>query len=75
MKAGRVSLYAGTGIVLLDSIAGSSNGDAIVLNADYEFPGDGTLTVTVGKVSIEHVYACVCWVERITIPHGECSGD
>jgi hypothetical protein len=49
---GDVTLEAGTGIVLLDSVQGASSSNELVINADYEVAGDGTFTVVTGRTVI-----------------------
>jgi len=44
--AGTLSLIAGAGMVLSDSLTAQAAGNAIVLNSDQESTGDGTLTIT-----------------------------
>ena len=46
---GDVTLQAGCGIVLLDNLQGASSNKQVVINADYEVAGDGTLTIVAGK--------------------------
>jgi hypothetical protein len=48
--AGKLTLQAGSGVVLLDSLRGMNTNKALVINADYDSAGDGTLTVTTLKV-------------------------
>jgi len=47
---GSLTLSAGEGIMLLNSLSGGTPGSPLVLSADYETAGDGTLTLTIGKV-------------------------
>ena len=46
---GALTLTAGDGIVLLTNITSLANGQPLVLNADYESFGDGTLSVVQGR--------------------------
>ena len=47
--AGILTLTAGSGVVLLDSMTSGANGKSLVIDADFESEGDGTLTVWTGK--------------------------
>lgn len=49
VNAGLVTLSAGTGVTILDDMLGAANNKAVVIFADYESAGDGTLTVWTGK--------------------------
>jgi len=44
------TIQAGTGVVILDRLEGVAENATLVINADYEVHGDGTLTVAAGKV-------------------------
>ena len=45
MPAAKLTLVAGSGLVLLDDMTTSSSNSALVLDVDFESEGDGTLTV------------------------------
>ena len=47
---GQLWLYAGCGIVIHERLTGEVPGQKFVLNADYDSFGDGTLTLSSGKV-------------------------
>ena len=49
IQGGALTLRAGSGIVLEDSMTGGSSGQQLVLNADSDSNGDGTLTVSATK--------------------------
>ena len=44
-----LSLQAGSGIVIQDSMATTSTGKLLVMDADFESYGDGSFTVVNGK--------------------------
>jgi len=50
VSEGALTLAAGSGIVIQDSLNGQNSGNAIVIDADFESAGDGTLTVQAGKM-------------------------
>jgi hypothetical protein len=50
--AGALTLQAGTGIVILNSIAITATGKSLTIAADYESGGDGTLTIGAGKTLV-----------------------
>ena len=45
VPAGKLTLNAGTGVTILDNVLCRTAGSPLVINADYEVHGDGTLTV------------------------------
>ena len=47
--AGAITLKAGTGVVLQDSMRSKATEKLVTINADFETAGDGTLTITSGK--------------------------
>ena len=47
---GTISLLAGSGIQILNNFGNKKAGSSLLLNADYESEGDGTLTVAVGSI-------------------------
>jgi hypothetical protein len=47
--AGKLTLRAGTGIVILDNMSGAASAKALVMHSDFESAGDGVLTVWTGK--------------------------
>ena len=49
MPAAKLTLVAGSGLVLLDDMTTSSSNSALVMDVDFESEGDGTLTVWAGK--------------------------
>merc|ERR1719502_891647 len=48
-EAGDLTFQAGDGIQMQDNLIGYYGGHQLVLNADYEDAGDGTITVQAGK--------------------------
>jgi hypothetical protein len=55
VPAGTLTLLAGSGIVLLDSMVSTANGaSALVMNSDFESAGDGTLTITAAKTVVSN---------------------
>jgi hypothetical protein len=53
VPAGELSLIAGSGIVVWDNMISTANGaSALVMNADFESGGDGTLTI-VGDATVQ----------------------
>jgi hypothetical protein len=49
LLAGKLTLIAGSGLVLLDSMTTTNAAKPLVIDADFESEGDGTLTVWTGK--------------------------
>ena len=49
VPAAKLTLVAGSGLVLLDDMTTSSSNSALVMDVDFESEGDGTVTVWAGK--------------------------
>ena len=49
IPAAKLTLVAGSGLVLLDDMTTSSSNSALVMDVDFESEGDGTVTVWAGK--------------------------
>ena len=49
MKQRELTLTAGSGMVILNSLNSAFTDQLVVINADYESTGDGTLTIAAGK--------------------------
>ena len=49
VRAAKLTLVAGSGVVLLDDMTTTASNYPLVMNADFESEGDGTLTVWAGK--------------------------
>jgi hypothetical protein len=49
-RAGSLTLQAGAGIMILNSLVSTVAGEALVMNADYEGAGQGTLTVVSSRL-------------------------
>ena len=56
--AGTATLSAGSGIFILDHVKGVAASKPIVINADYESHGDGTLTIMTGSDAA----TIACWL-------------
>ena len=62
-NAGELTLLAGDGIHLLDSLYGTSNNKTVVINSDYETSGNGIFTLAASKVldSNDSVISISAW--------------
>jgi hypothetical protein len=49
IPAGKISLRAGAGIVILEDLITAATGNSMILDADFDSQGDGTLTVWSSK--------------------------
>ena len=49
VPAGRLTLVAGSGVVISDNMTGGATAKALVIDADFESEGDGTISVANGK--------------------------
>lgn len=49
MSDGRLTLRTGTGVVILNDLTATTSSSELVINADYESAGDGTLTLVSTK--------------------------
>jgi len=50
IRSGALTLKAGAGINMFNNLLSSASNKALVLNADYDSPGDGVFTVMMAKV-------------------------
>ena len=54
LATGLLTLQAGTGIALWNSLSVVTAGKPLVIDADYEVAGDGTLTIAAGKTIVSN---------------------
>ena len=62
-NAGELTLLAGDGILLRDSLHGTTSNKTIVINSDYETAGNGVLTVATNKTinSMDSIISISAW--------------
>jgi hypothetical protein len=73
-RAGTLTLRAGAGISLLNELVSLSQARPLVINADYESGGDGTLTVAAARVVDSNNGALLITATDIDLQGGLISG-